>query len=110
MRRYIGIDMSQRGVKHVQTRLAEDEYETFRKFAEERGMTVTEAGQEALLDWVERQQRVDPNDRAFTILDELDDSLPASAETDAREEDDLVEDWSGDDVEFELADEESTQH
>ena len=46
------------------------------------------------LEWIERQQRADPNDRAFTVLDELDaDSIPESANTDARSEDDLVDEW-----------------
>jgi len=102
--------MSRSEFKHVQTRLSEDEYEAFREFAEERGMTVTEAGHEALLDWITRQQRVDPDDRAFTVLDELDDLPSATTRTDAGEEDDLVEEWSGDDVEFELADDPSAHH
>ena len=102
--------MSENESKHVQTELSEDEYEAFRKFARERGLTVKEAGHEALVGWVERQRRADPNDRAFTVLDELDDeSLPASAETDARGEADLVEEWSGDDIEFTLADDPPAQ-
>jgi hypothetical protein len=102
--------MSHSGSKHVQTRLTEDEYESFREFAEERDMTVTDAGHEAILEWIVRQQRVDPDDRAFTVLEELDDPLPDSARTDARGEADLAEDWSGDDAEFDLADEPSARH
>jgi hypothetical protein len=80
--------------KHVQTELDEEAYERFYEFAEERGLSLKEAGHEALLEWVERQQRTDPNDRAFTILDELNaDSLPESADTDARNEDGLVDEW-----------------
>lgn len=91
--------------KHVQTELTEDEYEAFREFARERNLTIKEAGQEALVSWIERQRRPDPNDRAFTVLDELEgDTLPDSAETDARREPDLVDEWSGDDVGFKLAD------
>lgn len=102
--------MSENESKHVQTELTEDEYEAFREFARERGLTVKEAGHEALVGWVERQRRADPHDRAFTVLDELDDeSLPASAETDARGEADLVKEWSGDDVEFTLADDPPAQ-
>lgn len=97
--------MSSDESKHVQTELAAEDYEAFREFARERGLTVKEAGREALLRWVERQRRADPNDPAFTVLDDLDDdSLPAAAETDARGENDLVEEWSGDDDTFELAD------
>jgi hypothetical protein len=72
-------------------------------------MSIKEASREALLDWIERQRRPDPNDPAFTILEELDDARPASARTDAREEDDPVEEWSGDDVSFELADQPPVQ-
>lgn len=102
--------MSSNDTKHVQTELSEDEYERFREFAKEHGLSLKEAGHEALIEWVERQQQADPNDRAFTVLDELEgDSLPASAETDAREEDDLVEEWDGNDESFTLADDPSAQ-
>lgn len=68
-------------------------------------MTVKEAGREALVKWVERQQRTDPYDPAFIVLDELDEpSLPEPATTDARREADPVDDWSGNDVGFTLAD------
>jgi hypothetical protein len=84
--------MSSNDTKHVQTELSEDEYERFREFAREHGLSLKEAGHEALVEWIERQQRADPNDRAFTVLDELEaGSLPESAETDARTEDDLVD-------------------
>lgn len=96
--------------KHVQTELSEDEYERFREFAREHGLSLKEAGYEALIEWVERQQRADPDDRAFTVLDELEgDSFPGSAATDARDEDDLVESWEGSDVSFTLAADPSTQ-
>jgi hypothetical protein len=97
--------MSSNDTKHVQTELSEEEYERFRAFAREQGLSLKEAGHEALLEWVERQQRPDPSDPAFTVLDELEDSsLGGSARTDAREEDDLVEEWHGSDESFELAD------
>lgn len=99
--------MSDNESKHVQTELDRDEYEAFREFARERGLTVKEAGHEALVSWIERQRRADPNDRAFTVLDELDD-LSAAAETDARLAADLVDEWTGDDVAFTLADDPST--
>ena len=102
--------MSSNDTKHVQTELSEDEYERFREFAREHGLSLKEAGHEALIEWVERQQRPDPNDRAFTVLDELvAESLPASAATDAREEDDLVEEWHGSDESFTLAEDPSAQ-
>lgn len=102
--------VSSNDTKHVQTELSEDEYERFREFAREHGLSLKEAGHEALLEWVERQQQADPNDRAFTVLDDLEaDSLPGSAETDAREAADLVEEWHGGDESFTLADDPSTQ-
>ena len=98
--------MSESESKHVQTELTGEEYELFREFADEQGMSLKEAGREALVTWIERQQRADPTDQAFTVLDELDDeSLPASAETDARTVDNPVSKWNGDDVEFILVDE-----
>ena len=97
--------MSDSDSRHVQTELAGKEYEAFRKFAQERGMTVKEAGREALVKWVERQQRADPYDPAFIVLDELDEpSLPEPATTDARRETNPVDEWSGKDVDFTLAD------
>lgn len=97
--------------KHIQTKLPADEYEMFREFAENRGLTVKEASREALVQWIEQQQRVDPNDQAFTVLDDLDeDSLPSSAETNASQEDDQVTAWSGGDITFRLADDPSAQH
>ena len=97
--------MSDSDSRHVQTELAGKEYEAFRKFAQERGMTVKEAGREALVKWVERQRRADPYDPAFIVLDELDEpSLPEPATTDARRETGPVDEWSGKDVDFTLAD------
>lgn len=100
--------MSETESKHVQTELTEDEYETFQEIATERGMTVKEAGHEALVRWAEQQHRADPTDRAFTVLDELDtETLPPSAATDAHQESDIVEEWSGSDVSFTLAEDPS---
>lgn len=100
--------MSSNDTKHVQTELSEDEYERFRKFANEHGLSLKEAGHEAVIEWIDRQQQPDPNDPAFTVLDELDESsLPASADTDARDEDDLVDEWHGSDKSFSLAEDPS---
>ncbi len=102
--------MSSDDTKHVQTELSEDEYERFREFASEHGLSLKEAGHEALVEWIERQQQADPSDPAFTVLDDLEDeSLPVSAATDAREEDDLVDQWHGSDKPFTLADDPSAQ-
>lgn len=100
--------MDGRGTTHVQTELVPSEYESFREFATERGLTVKEALHEAVTDWIDRQRRADPADRAFTVLDELDVETPA--ETDARHEADLVDEWSGDEVSFRLAEMPSSEH
>lgn len=101
--------------KHVQTVLTEDEYERFQRFAREAGLSLKEAGHQALVEWIERQHRPDPRDPAFTVLDGLDDAASggeaadSSATTDAREGDDLVEGWRGDDAAFTLADDPSPE-
>lgn len=102
--------MSKNETKHVQTELDPEEYDQLREFARERGLSIKEAGHEALVEWIERQQQVDPTDPAFTVLEELDDeSVPGAATTDARQEDDLVEEWHGSDESFTLADDPSTE-
>jgi hypothetical protein len=100
--------MSRNETKHVQTELSEGEYERFQQFAREHGLSLKEAGHEALIEWIERQQRPDPNDPAFTVLDDLEaDALPESAATDARDEADLVEEWHGSDESVTHADDSS---
>ena len=102
--------MSSSGTNHVQTELSEEEYEQFREFAEEHGLSLKEAGREALVEWIERKQSADPNDPAFTIPDDLDGkSLPDTADTDARTEGDLVEEWRGSDESFTRIDDPSTR-
>ncbi len=87
----------------------EEEYERFRKFAEEHGLSLKEAGHEAVLEWIERQQQANPNDAACTVLDDLDSSsLLRTAHTDAREEDDLVEEWHGNDESLDFPEEPSS--
>jgi hypothetical protein len=94
--------------KQIRIELTEDEYDVFREIATECGMAIEEAGHEALIEWAEHQHRVDSTDRAFTILDELGTvALSSMAATDARNESDIVEEWSGSDVSFTLADEPS---
>ncbi|ACV12542.1 hypothetical protein Huta_2376 [Halorhabdus utahensis DSM 12940] len=96
--------MSSNDTRHVQTELNKDEYEQFQKFAEKRDLSLKEAGHRALLEWIERRQDVDPTDPAFTVLDEIEDHSLSTTETDAREEDDLVEEWHGRDASISLAD------
>ena len=101
--------MSSNDTKYVQTELNEGEYERFRKLAEEHGLSLKEAGHEAVLEWIERQQRTDSNDSAFTVLDELaDSSLSRTGQTDAREEDELVDEWHGTDEGFVLTEDPSS--
>lgn len=96
--------MSRNDSKHVQTELTKEEYQRFRQFASEQGLSLKEAGHEALLDWIGRQQRANPDDPAFTVLDDLEEtSLSEDAGTDAREEDEPAAEWNGEDVEFTLA-------
>lgn len=90
--------------KHVQTELTPEEYDSFRRMARERGLSVKAAVREAIVDWVDRHRQPDPNDRAFTVLDELNEPGDGLAATDAVAEDDLVEEWSGDDVSVRLLD------
>lgn len=100
--------MDSNETKHVQTELSEDEYERFREFAREHGLSLKDAAHEALIEWIERQQQADPNDPAFTVLDDLETaSRPASAETDASEEADPVEEWHGSNESFTFADDPS---
>ena len=100
--------MSGDDTTHVQTELTEAEYERFRECARERGLSLKEASHEALIEWVERQQRADPTDRAFTVLGERDtEARPDAAATDARAEADLIEDWHGSDKSFTLTDDPS---
>lgn len=103
-RRIVPETMPSNDTKHVQTELAAEEYEQFRALAREHGLSLKEAGHDALVAWIDRQQQADPNDPAFTMLDELDTELPESAATDARAEDDLIEEWDGSDESFTLAD------
>lgn len=90
--------------KHVQAELTPAEYESFRRVANERALSVKAACHEAIMDWVDRHRQPDPTDRAFTVLDELEQPDRATAETDALAEADLVDEWSGDDVSVRLLD------
>lgn len=96
--------MSESEKMQIRIDLTEDEYDVFREIATECGLAVEEAGHDALIEWAERQHHVNPTDRAFTVLDELDEvSLPSTAATDARKESDIVEEWDGSDGSFTLA-------
>lgn len=96
--------MSKNERKHVQTELTQTEYERFQQLASEQELSLKEAGREALINWIERQQQTDPNDPAFAVLEELSEtSLSEAAKTDARDEDDPVTEWNGSSVEFRLA-------
>jgi len=95
--------MSENDTRHVQTELSEAEYDRFREFADEHGLSLKEAGHEAVVEWIERQQRPNPDDPAFTVLDELDERSGDGSATDVRDADDPPEEWHGDDASFTLA-------
>lgn len=81
---------------HVQTKLSVEEYRNFKSLAEERDISLTAALHEAAEVWMERQQRVDPDDPLFEILDQLDqEPVPDKPCTNAATEDDLIDDWDG---------------
>lgn len=81
---------------HVQTELSNEEYRHFKSFAEERYISLTAALREAAEVWMEQQQRVEPDDPLFDILDQLDgEPLPNTPRTNAATEDDMIDDWSG---------------
>jgi hypothetical protein len=92
--------------KYIRIELSETEYEQFRRLAEVHGLSPTEAGHEALTEWAEQHRRADPDDPAFTVLNELDES--ATGQTDARTEEDIVAEWHGSDEPFSLADDPSS--
>lgn len=82
--------------KHVQTELSTEEYHHFKEIAQERELSLTAALHEAAEYWMEEHHQVDSNDPLFDILDELEEEpLPDKPRTDATEEDDLIEEWSG---------------
>lgn len=81
---------------HVQTELSDEEYRHFKSLAQERGLSLTSALREAAEVWMEKQERVDPDDPLFEILEELDQTpVPEKPRTNAAREDDIVEEWSG---------------
>jgi hypothetical protein len=94
--------------KHIRIELTEGEYNAFREIAAECDMIIEEAAHEALIEWIEHRNQRDLTDRAFTVLDELDTmALSSTAATDARKESDIVDEWSGKDVSFTLAEDPS---
>jgi hypothetical protein len=89
---------------HVQTELSDEMYRHFKSLAEERGLSLTAALREATEVWMEQQERVDPDDPLFEILDELDEEpKPERPRTNAAEEDDLVEEWEGSSADIQFA-------
>lgn len=86
---------------HVQTELSAEEYRHFKALARERGLSLTAALREAAGVWMEKQQEVDPDDPLFSILDRLDrEPGPDVPRTNAADEDDLVEEWTGENVDI----------
>lgn len=87
--------------KHVQTRLDRETYEALRTLAAERDLSIGSATHEAVSLWIDAQRRVSPEDPAFAVLDK---PTETPSKTDMRIEDDLTDDWTGEDVEFRLVD------
>jgi hypothetical protein len=90
---------------HVQTEVPDDEYERLRAIAEERGISIREALREATELWIEQRDAVDPDDPLFSSLDAV---REASARRDrvstsVTDEDDIVEEWTGDADEYRLS-------
>lgn len=81
---------------HAQTELSAEEYRRFKSLAEERDISLTAALREATEEWMDQQQRVDPDDPLSDVLEQLDgEPLPDTSRTNAATEDDVVDDWSG---------------
>lgn len=93
---------------HMQTEVTEETYDAFRRLAHERGLSIRAALQEATEAWVERERQVDPDDPLFALVADAagaaGESLPDTARTNASDEDDLIDGWSGDASDIELAD------
>lgn len=105
------MDRSQPGTNDtvsVQTELEMDEYWRVRDLAREQGLTVEDAVYQALVEWIERKQQLDPSDPAFTVHHGFKDDLPPrSTTTDARYISDTVDEWHGSDESLKLADDPS---
>jgi hypothetical protein len=90
---------------HIQTKVTDKTYDEFRELARERELSLKAALREAIEDWIEQQQQVDPDDPLFTLVaDAVRDSMPDTPRTNASTEGDLVEEWSGDTDDITLAD------
>lgn len=77
------------------TELSAEEYRRFKSLADERDISLTAALREATEEWMDQQQRVDPDDPLFDVLEQLDgEPLPDTPRTNVATEDDVVDDWS----------------
>lgn len=84
-----------REYKYVQTRLPAADYNTLTEVATTLDKSITEIGREAIEQWLARIDAVDSADPLFASLDRLEtaEDLPSSAQTDARTETDIVDEW-----------------
>ncbi len=89
---------------HIQTEVPEDKYERLREVAEQRGLSIREALQEATALWLEEQDAVNADDPLFTSINELRRSEGHGEQTNVMEENNLVEEWEGDAESVSLAD------
>jgi len=89
---------------HIQTEVSDEEYERLRQVADQQGLTIREALQEATALWLEQQEAVDPDDPLFTAVDCLRAAADSGVNTSLSAEEDLVEEWAGSADDVELAD------
>ncbi|MFB6084929.1 MAG: hypothetical protein ABEJ94_11870 [Halorientalis sp.] len=88
---------------HIQTEVPDEEYERLREVAEQQGLSIREALREATDLWLQVQETVDTDDPLFTSVEEVRTAAQSTPGTNVLEEDDLVEEWSGETADVELA-------
>jgi hypothetical protein len=90
------------GRECVQIEIGRITYEVLREIVDESEKSLEEALEEAITEWIQKQREIDPDDPAFTVLEELD--APDAEETNASELPDIVEEWDGRKSQIDLAD------
>lgn len=84
------------GEKVVQTVLDEDEYERFRRLAEEHDLSIKEAARQALTTWTDRESAHSPSDPLFGIDSRLPEEEDGPETSAARTDDYLYGDETDD--------------
>lgn len=67
--------------KVVQTELVPEDYQLFRDLATERDLSLKAALAEAVKDWIDEQQRIDPDDPVFKTIEQIDSEPPVGDPT-----------------------------